>query len=261
MTEPMNHDELSELVAAYALDAVEPDEVTLVEEHLAACPRCRAELAEHREVTALLAHTGAPAPDGVWDRIAASIDEGPTPAAPDLELGDVLPFRRKTEQAPPASRPERANRLAWVLGSAAAVIIALLGVQVARQDRQLSDVRAQLETRTTDSEVDLLLRDQDAEVVELASPSGELLVRAVVDDDGRGFLLAHALPELPAGKTYQLWGVGATEQPLSLGLLGQDPRTVEFTMLGGISGLAVTAEDAPGVVVSQQDPVVVGEIA
>src|SRR5690606_4393398 len=76
------HDEIAELLGAYALDAVEPEEAAAVEAHLAVCPRCAAEVADHREVAAMLAHSGAPAPEGLWSRISASLEEAP----PEMEL-------------------------------------------------------------------------------------------------------------------------------------------------------------------------------
>ena len=62
------HEEVAELLGAYALDAVGPDEVVMIETHLEVCPRCRAEVAAHREVAAVLAYGGATAPDGLWAR-------------------------------------------------------------------------------------------------------------------------------------------------------------------------------------------------
>ena len=67
MSRGLSHSELEELLGAYALDAVDGDERDAVELHLRECPRCRAEVADHREVAAALAQTGGPAPDGVWD--------------------------------------------------------------------------------------------------------------------------------------------------------------------------------------------------
>jgi anti-sigma factor RsiW len=69
--------QIEELIGAYALDAVDDDEREVVEQHLAVCARCRAELAEHREVAALLAYDGKPAPSDVWDRIVSSLEEPP----------------------------------------------------------------------------------------------------------------------------------------------------------------------------------------
>ena len=77
----MTHVEIEELLGAYALDAVDEDERREVEEHLATCPRCRGEVAAHREVAAMLGNaTGegpAVAPENLWDRIAASLQEEP----------------------------------------------------------------------------------------------------------------------------------------------------------------------------------------
>ena len=84
MTE-RTHTELQELLGAYALDAVDGDEYDAVELHLRECPRCRAELADHREVAALIGHGGAAAPEGVWDRIVAAIE----PVAPPMRLQSI----------------------------------------------------------------------------------------------------------------------------------------------------------------------------
>ena len=42
------HEDFQDLLGAYALDAVDPTERDEIERHLATCPRCRAEVAEHR---------------------------------------------------------------------------------------------------------------------------------------------------------------------------------------------------------------------
>jgi len=74
-----------------------------------------------------------------------------------------------------------------------------------------------------------------------------LAVQFVVVPDGRGYLLASHLPALASGKTYQLWGIVAS-QPISLGLLGPDPAEATFTMAGARrpTSLALTAEPAGG---------------
>lgn len=78
------HAELQELLGAYALDAVEPEEAAVIELHLPTCPRCRIELTEHREAAALLGYAGGAAPKGLWDRIIAELEEPPPPF--DLDL-------------------------------------------------------------------------------------------------------------------------------------------------------------------------------
>ena len=53
----MTHEQASELLGAYALDAVDGDEFTELEEHLEMCPRCRAELDGLREVAAAMGNS------------------------------------------------------------------------------------------------------------------------------------------------------------------------------------------------------------
>ena len=79
----MTHDEVSELLAAYALDAVDGDERTELEEHLAACPRCRGELDGLREVAGALGNSVEPLPEGLWSQIASRL--------PEREAGDEAP--------------------------------------------------------------------------------------------------------------------------------------------------------------------------
>jgi anti-sigma factor RsiW len=51
----VDHEEAKELIDAYAIGALDPEEVRLVEEHLEGCEECRQELVEAREAAALVA--------------------------------------------------------------------------------------------------------------------------------------------------------------------------------------------------------------
>ena len=82
MERELTHDEVAELLGAYALDAVEGDERDAVDRHLNECPRCRAEVADHRTVASFLGSAGGRAPDGLWDRIAGTLEEAPPEAHP-----------------------------------------------------------------------------------------------------------------------------------------------------------------------------------
>ena len=62
MERGLSHAELEELLGAYALDAVDGEERELVELHLLDCPRCRAEVAEHRAVASFLGSAGVLGP-------------------------------------------------------------------------------------------------------------------------------------------------------------------------------------------------------
>src|ERR1700722_15762202 len=85
MSTDLRHREIEELLAAYALDAVDVAEAAMVEAHLDGCPLCRAELDGYRETAAALGtppapppaaaaadRTDAPPPE-LWDRIAVSL--------------------------------------------------------------------------------------------------------------------------------------------------------------------------------------------
>jgi hypothetical protein len=240
----VNHEQIAELLGAYALDAVDADERDLVEAHLAGCPRCRAEVVEHREVAALLAHEGGQAPDGLWQRIAGSLEAPP----PDLRL---VPAPRSDPPAAPRWTPSRVGL--GLVAAAAAVAIVLLGGQVVRQGDRID----QLETAVADPLTPALqaaLDDPSSEVIELASADGRLALRGAVTPDGTGYLRATSLPELPAGLTYQLWGI-AGDEAVSLGVLGGEPGVVTFAA-DGYDGFAVTEEAVPGAPAPTRQPLV-----
>ncbi len=67
------HDALHDLLAAFALDACEPEEAAAVEEHLTSCHECREEVQDLREAAGWLAGTLAEEPPpALRDRIAAA---------------------------------------------------------------------------------------------------------------------------------------------------------------------------------------------
>jgi anti-sigma factor RsiW len=233
----MRHDEIQELLGAYALDAVEPGERTEIDDHLRECARCRAEVAEHRDTAGFLAFAGTDAPDAVWDRIAGSIDApNVVPMAPKLGFG----ARRARSRWPQA---------VTLVGAAAAVVIGVLVIQLRGDDGRIDPLNP--ETFSAAMQV------KGARVAHLTAGDTELPI--VVTPDGRAWLEASALPALADGRTYQLWGMSDGEA-ISLGVLGRDPRTVSFDS-EGYAGLAITEEQSPGVVRSENPPVASGSLA
>jgi len=251
-----DHDEIAELLGAYALHAVDADERARVEEHLETCPRCRAEVRDHEQVAALLGNSGGNAPEGVWDRIASTLEEAPPPMRLDLPAGPaaVIPLER--------GRRRPVGRVAVAaLTAAAALLIGVLGVQVARQDDRIGKLQTALDDGALVRASRLALEDPDAQTARLRSLDGEVTATAVVLPDGTGYLLADDVPALERDRTYQLWG--QTDGGLiSLGLLGADPDDVmAFRASDGVAVLAITDERAPGVVASEHRPVLAGELA
>jgi anti-sigma-K factor RskA len=260
----MTHDEVSELLGAFALDAVDHDEYEAIEAHLAECPRCRAEVDAHREVAAALGNSVEPLPDGLWESIASRLpprqdaDVPPMPLllrASDDDEGAEDPTPR-TFRAPRrlgSSRPGRSARSArsrlGVVGAiavAAAAAAIVLGVNLAHDDHQISQLQAVVGT----SAVNVALHTPGHKLVHVESPSHQQLAEFVVVPGGQGYLVKSTLPTLSSGQTYQLWGV-INRKTISLGLLGQSPHRVTFTSAGSQtpSSLAITVEPAGGSVI------------
>jgi anti-sigma-K factor RskA len=250
-----HHAEIEELLGAYALDAVEIDERTLVEDHLRDCARCRAEVQEHREVAALLAHSGEDAPAGLWDRIAENLEAAPPPPAmPALFSAPVAATRRS------ATRTWATRAGGGLMAVAASIVIALLAFQVQDLNEQISRVESDLAVAAVQRGYESAVAADDSVVVELASADGALDAKAVLSSDGTGYLRGGSLPRLPDDRTYQLWGVTRDLEAVSLGVFGSDPNYAAFSISGEFIQLAITEEAAPGVIASEQPHVVYGSV-
>ncbi|CAN5793980.1 hypothetical protein BH24ACT3_BH24ACT3_05190 [soil metagenome] len=263
MTDGLGHGEMEELLGAFALDAVDPNDAEQIELHLRDCPRCRAEVTEYREVAAMLAHTGAPAPEGVWGRIVDALEASP-PALrmPPPSPGPPSVAAASVPTAPVSDLSQRRARVAvgvmGVLSAAAVVLVVVLGITVARQEDRLDEVQGDLASVSLDRVATDALTAPDAIQTELRSANGDLRAPAVLGADGSGYLLAHRLPNLPEDRTYQLWGlVGDTT--ISLGVFAGGVPVVPFhTDPEQLSGLAVTEEVAGGVASSDHEAILTG---
>ncbi|MSO85939.1 MAG: hypothetical protein EXQ71_00275 [Acidimicrobiia bacterium] len=234
------HADIEELLGVYALHALDQTERQLVDDHLGVCPRCAQEVLVHREVAALLGHSGEDAPVGLWERIVGELEDSP----PALRLG-VLPMAGAADRL---SRGRPSQVTLAVLGIAAAVLIGVMGAVVVRQDTRIQD----LESAQSDAAI------LPTSVAALSSADGTMTMDAVLLSNGTGYLLAEALPALTTEETYQLWGVTDTGV-ISLGLLGADPdRAVVFQAGDHVTGLAVTQEKAGGVAKSKNSAVLSG---
>lgn len=245
----LTHLEIQELLGVYALDAVSPEEADLVEVHLRECPRCRAEVAEHREVAASLAHVGSSAPEGVWSRIAGSLEEAP----PQLDLARVVALRPGRRSVP--------MRVAASVAAVAAAVIAVLGVQVSRLDGRTDELASALQRNGLDQAARAALFDDQARKVSLVSDDGATFVQAVVRGNGDAYLVGNNLPPLPEGRTYQLWALLGDDRAVSVGVLGSSPGVSAFKIAGDdVTVLALTAEQEGGVAAPTAAPVVKGTV-
>lgn len=250
----MKHSEIESLLGAYALDAVDADEAEAVERHLRDCPRCRAEVEQHRETAAVLAHAGADAPSGVWDRIAADLDARNAPAPPLAR--DVLVTELRTPAHPSDTRTRGPLSLVAMAAAVIAVLlVAGLGYRVVDQDRRLDQLAASVQDDGVRQAAMAALVDPAARRVALRSDDGRTVVQAVVRPDGEGYVVDDNLPALSPDRTYQLWAM-VGDRPVSAGVLGHDPGVAAFRAPAGLAALAVTRESAGGAVSPSEKPLV-----
>jgi len=222
--------ETHELIAAYALDALDEGERKHVESLLASSDEARTEVLAFSGVAAALAVgvVGPPPAPELRDRILAVAR---------AESANVVPLERPSER-----RRTRAVPVLSLVATAAAVAAIGVGVWGISVARELDDTRTSLERERDASSV---LTDPAARTVSLATGSGKL----VVNDEGEAVLVVESLPAAPAGKRYHVWIVEGV-QPTAAGTFsGAHDR--DIVPVGGAvqadNVVAVTLEDAAGV--------------
>jgi hypothetical protein len=249
----MTHDMTADLLGAFALDALEPFEADRVREHLTTCPRCREELAQYHHIAGMLANASGGAPDGLWDGIASRIKRPPT-------IQSTFPEPRPTLRGPsigPARR--RLQRWPAALGAAAAaIVVAILGIQVQHLDRRVTQVAAVAGPRNLSNAAHSALVNPQAHRTLLKSTGTDSHVAAEVVSlpTGAAYLFNRDMPALPSNQTYQLWVI-TDGRAVSIGLLGPRPGIVAFALdpASPNAGLTVTVEPAEGVTAPSDAPV------
>ncbi len=190
----MTHEDMRDLVPAYAVDALEPEEARAFEAHLQECEDCQEEVTRLQEVAAQLA-TGVAAvepPPWLREQVLASVR--PRPA--------VVPTRW------------------WQLRlAAAAAVILLLGVGLLAEYQRSRVLTAQV------AALSARLAAQESVLAVLSSPTGRTTtlsgsVQANVHfmydrATGQGALVVTNLRDPGARFVYQLWLI-----------TGQEPQSV-----------------------------------
>ena len=237
--------EIHALSGAYAVDALDPAERLLFEQHLAACPDCRAEVDSLREAAAMLPEiTLAEPPPGIRERLLADISTvrplppvvEPTPLPLDDAPGQVVP----AQVVPLASRR---RRFAPAMVAAAAVV-ALVGGGIVISQPWNDDSSNQ---QTTLTAADRVLQDPDAQHVLKEFPDGATATLVRSEAEGKAVLLTKKMPPAPSGKVYELWlQVGGVMVPA-----GTMPDAADQTVLlegdaSGATAVGITVEPDGG---------------
>jgi anti-sigma-K factor RskA len=218
----VERNDIHELTAPYALDALDEHEVREFEQHLRDCERCRDEVAMLRETTASLAHDSpavAPPPE-LRARILATAR---------AERGNVVPLR-----------PRWAAPVVAVAAVAACVAVAL-GVWAATLNHTLGSRDAALRNQARALAV---AASPDARRISLTGGHGAL----VVTPDGRAALLLSGLPEPGAGKVFEAWVISGGAAKAAGVFSGKGSSTAVALERGVPTGatVAVTIERSGG---------------
>jgi anti-sigma-K factor RskA len=242
--------DMDSLLGAYVLDALEADERAQVEQHLAQDARARREVDELLETVAVLATAPGidePAPQDLWDRIAAQIEaEAPT---------DELAARRGRTRTRP---------VVWIT-SAVAAVAAVAAIVLALQVVSLNDDLDHAKQPTAaniNAEYDRATQAEGARTATLASDRGR--ARVVLLPDGTGYIVNDGLPPVGDAKTYQLWaftGTGAEPTIVSAAVLGPDADSASFKLAGPVQSFAMTVEGAGGAAQPTQAPFTTGNLS
>ena len=225
----MEANALHDLTAAYALDALDSEDMRVYEEHLARCERCRDELASLSEAATALAYASA----------------APQPS-PDLRARILQQAQRERANVVPL-RPRRLAPLAAAVALAACVAIGL-GIWAATLSSRLDQRQAALD-------------QQERVAAILAAPGSRTISFSrgslIVSKSGEAALVVHNLKKPPSGKTYEAWISAGGGSPRPAGTFdGGD--VVAFPLEGSVeegASVLVTQERSGGVDAPTQKPI------
>ncbi|HTJ23941.1 MAG TPA: anti-sigma factor [Gemmatimonadaceae bacterium] len=269
MMREMGHDEARASLEAAALDALDSPEREAVLAHAATCAECGAELSELRAVAANLALAAS----------SGGVDVGSRERIRARLLARAATDR--TEEIPVATAPtatglfRAVNALAWRRGEwlaaaasvllvlSVAVLAALLNEREHLRDALSAERASAAATRTATDSLRLAVSSRDSLIAGLtgrdvavmtltASGARSPFARMFWDRaTNRWTFVAHDMPPLPGGKTYQLWLVTASAK-ISAGTF--EPRNGDAVVRAtyampadSLKAIAVTEEPAGGV--------------
>lgn len=293
------NEEILEMLPAFVVGALDPDEMLEVEEYIHAHPEMMARVLELEAAAAKLAYVATPQPlpqdlhARVMERAQASLPPRPQSAT------STQVERTPTRQAvPPVQegwfarwwRTRGLFDLAMVAATAAVAILTVVYVgalgkinelqsqvqglqqEVATVQEQNSEleqenVRLQSELDTSLNQMASIAGAQESVALGGTEAAPDASATLYVDDDS-GTLVVHNLAALGDDQVYQLWLIPADgTAPIPAGLLGQAGAPVETIMLelpaslDGIGAVGISVEPPGGSAAPTGPIVLLGETA
>jgi hypothetical protein len=247
----VTHEEIEELLGAYALDAVSPEEREEIESHLAECPRCQQEVTAHLQVAGVLGSLGGTAPVGLWDKIASALSietagesETSSATAPVIALEGGRARREAARQA--ETRRPRATLLAVAsVAAALLVVVGVLAATIVSLDNRVSNLTTAMVRGGVASQVKIAEGQSGHQTIKLAAASGQPWRAELVLDQGEAFLVPGKMPAIASTQTFQAWAV-VKGKYVSLGVIGNRPGDVQLQLQPGMSEVAINEEPQGG---------------
>jgi hypothetical protein len=273
-------DEVRGLAPLFAADALDPDEMAAVREHLADCPDAHDELLAFGEAATALLETVEPLapPPALKARLmaaaAADLASGAHPAShvvPASPIAAAAPVVSPAPAAAPApavrqpvdlaaERARRRSRLGWLVAAAAVIgVIALGGWNIAlRQDLSA----AQAYQQGVDQALALATQPGSVTAI-LASEDGSSSGLAVIGADGTTRITVRGLAPTSGSQVYTAWAIEGDTAPVAIGdfTVGADglaTATVTSPTSDPGAVIALTLEPVPGATVAAGPLVVAG---
>lgn len=244
----MNHEEIRDLAAMYALGGLDGEDRARFEALLRSGDADAAAALRDFEAT-LVALANEPA-------------EAPPPS---VKAALMARIAAEAEEAPPSAivTPLRPRRAVWPIVWAGVMAAGIAAIGVGLSVSSSYERRLQALTREAavlKAEVDReqqlveVLRDPATEIVALAGlePAPAARARMIWNERGGGLLVAAGLPPTPSGKAYQLWAIVGKRAPVSAGVFAVDARGTGSLRVPALAGVgkvdvfAVTLEPAGG---------------
>lgn len=245
MSRPFTHNELKELLGAYAVNAIDPEEHTIINVHLEACDDCRHEVDHLLESAALLGSSVPGDMPDLWTRIRDQIATSDEPPALQLPRAVAVDHTKQL----------RLPRVWWITFGVAATIALITGTFAAGMAANRSESNSQ-----SNDVAATALTTPGARIINLTSQTDtNAIAKLVLLPNGRGYIYASTLPKLTNDRAYQLWAI-VNNQPISAGVIGPSIAGAAFSASGPISAFAITDEIAGGVINSNRTPVVIGQV-
>jgi anti-sigma-K factor RskA len=232
----------------YALGVLEGDELRGIETHIGSCSGCAQKIAEARGRVALLAFSAEPAEPSleVRQRLMARIRAEANPA-------------RATSAVRTERDPSSFWNFAWGILALALAIFAIYlwnSNKILQQelDRQEAAMKTQVALTEKYHAISALFTSPQTVTVNLAakSPNATEPGRVLFNAQQGALVYVGTLPQLAADKSYELWVIPQTGNPIPAGVFSASPNGEAKVVLpnipAGISpkAFAVTIEPAGG---------------